>query len=219
MADKPEIKDENEIRTVYIRNLETREKGSQGTKVTGYAAVYDEFTALSDWWGETFFERIDKNALKNTLADGHDIFALKNHNWDDVIGRTGANLNLENHENGLYFELSAPNTTLGRDVLEEVRSGLISGCSIGFKVKDQNWEEKDGDWFRTITDIELHEITLTPIPAYAQTSVEVRSLTIKPDNKSVKIDVNQTNLEQEERNAILAEANEIYKSMKKQGGK
>ncbi|MBN2909149.1 HK97 family phage prohead protease [Polycladomyces sp. WAk] len=210
-------KNQNEIRTLLIQSIETRSVGESGTKITGLAAVYDEFTPLVDWWGDTFYERIQKGAMKDTLADGHDIFALKNHDWSAILGRTGANLTLSDTENGLFFELTPNNSTLGRDILEDVRSGLIRGCSIGFRILDQYWEERDGDWFRTITKLELREITLTPIPAYTSTSAEVRSLTpdtVKKGGEMPEISAS----EQEERQKILLEANRVYEFLKKQGG-
>jgi len=205
---------QNEIRTLPIHGLETREKGEKQVKITGYAVVYDEFTEIRDIWGDVFYERITQDALKRTIEDGHDIFALRNHNWDHVVGRTGQNLTLQSDEKGLYFELIPPNTTLGRDVTEEVRSGLVTQCSIGFRVLNQEWEERDGDWFRTITELELYEITLTPIPAYTSTSAEVRSLTpdmVKKGGRTPEISAS----EQEERQKILAEANRIYQLLEK----
>jgi uncharacterized protein len=208
---------QNEIRTVPIRRLETREKGEKQVKIAGYAAVYDEFTEIRDIWGDVFYERITQDALRRTIEDGHDIFALRNHNWDHVVGRTGQNLTLQSDEKGLYFELIPPNTTLGRDVTEEVRSGLVTQCSIGFRVLNQEWEERDGDWFRTITELELYEITLTPIPAYTSTSAEVRNLIPNMVKKGEKMPEISTS-EQEERQKILAEANRVYEFLKKQGG-
>ncbi len=196
-----------------INQLETRAEGETGTKIVGYAAVYDQFVQLMDWWGETFHERIQKGAIRDSLAAGHDIFALKNHDWNAILGRTGANLTLEDRENGLYFELKPNNSTLGRDILEDVRSGLIKGCSIGFRILDEEWEERDGEWFRTIKKLELREITLTPIPAYVSTSAEVRSLT--PDLAKKPPETAQNDLaEQQERQAILDEAERILSQLK-----
>ncbi|MBN2910778.1 HK97 family phage prohead protease [Polycladomyces sp. WAk] len=208
---------QNEIRTLPIHGLETREQTEKSLKITGYAAVYDEFTEIRDWFGDVFYERIAKDAIKQSLESGRDIFALRNHSWDNVIGRTGQNLTLRSDEKGLFFELTPPNTTLGRDVIEEVRSGLINQCSIGFRIVDQDWEERDGRWFRTINELELYEITLTPIPAYTSTSAEVRSLTpdmVKKGEKTPEISAS----EQEERQKILVEANRVYEFLKKQGG-
>lgn len=217
MGDKKPAKNQNEIRTLPIQNLEARGKNNEGTKITGYAAVYDEFTQIYDFWGDYFYERIAAGAMKRTLEAGHDIFALRNHNWDNVVGRTGQNLTLSSDENGLYFDLTPPNTTLGRDVLEEVRGGLVNQCSIGFRVLESDWEFKGDEVFRTITDLELYEITLTPIPAYTSTSAEVRSLKkgILKGEKQPQINKD----EQEERRQILAEAERIHQVLKNEGGR
>ncbi|AWZ48449.1 HK97 family phage prohead protease [Clostridiaceae bacterium 14S0207] len=199
----------HEVRTVDILNLETRSDESSGNKIVGYAAVYDEFTKLTDRWGDCFQEKISKDAAKGSLEDGHEIFALKNHNWDMVLGRTGANLILKNDEKGIYFELIPNNSTLANDLKEDVRSGIIKQCSIGFKIVDQEWEEKDGEYFRIIKEIELFEITLTPIPAYTSTSAEVRSVGFDND---VNIGTNDLN-EQEERSKLLNEAKKQIKEI------
>jgi uncharacterized protein len=214
MKSKPALildKNQNEIRTLWIQHLETRSQANTDPKITGRAAVYGEFQLLMDMWGDHFYECIQKGALTETLAADHDIFALKNHNWNEILGRTGTNLTLSDQENGLYFELVPNQSTLGKDILEDVRSGLIQGCSIGFRIVDQEWEERKGAWFRTIIELELREITLTPIPAYTSTSAEVRSLT--PDQ--VKVDPTQIDPEQEERSFILAEAERIQRTLQK----
>lgn len=205
---------QNEVRTLSILQIDTRAQGSdKEPEITGRAAVYDAFTPLRDLWGDTFHERIQKGALTKTLNDGHDIFALHNHNWNEVLGRTAANLTLTDGEEGLDFELKPNNTTAGRDALENVRSGLISGCSIGFRIVDQDWEERDGVFFRTINEMELLEITLTPIPAYTATRAEVRSLT-----PNMKTRTQPVSADEEERQAILAGAERIHQLLRSKGG-
>ncbi|APF25357.1 phage prohead protease, HK97 family [Clostridium sporogenes] len=205
----------HEVRTVNILNLETRSEGDSGNKIVGYAAVYDEFTKLTDRWGDSFYEKISRDAAKESLEDGHEVFALKNHNWDMVLGRTDANLILKNDEKGIYFELTPNNSTLANDLKEDVRSGIIKQCSIGFRIVDQEWEEKDGEYFRVIKQIELFEITLTPIPAYTNTTAEVRSLnfTQNQDEKN-KINTRTADLnEKEERSRLLKEARNQIKEI------
>lgn len=209
------LKNTHEVRTVNILNLETRVEGSSGNKIVGYAAVYDEFTQITDRWGDSFYEKVSKDAAKDSLEDGHEIFALKNHNWDMVLGRTGANLILRNDEKGIYFELEPNNSTLANDLKEDVRSGIIKQCSIGFKILDQDWGEKDGAYFRVIKQIELFEITLTPIPAYTSTTAEIRSLNFGQNkNKNPKKPVNFSGIEEkEERNKFLKEAENQIKEI------
>lgn len=174
-----------EKRTV---NLEIRSTNVEERKLEGYAAVFNEnYTLLRDRWGEKFYERVMPGAFKDTIKErADDIFMLINHDWNKVVGRSNSNLTLEEDEKGLRFELTIPNTTDGNDLLENVKNGLIRGCSFGFNIKDEEtrWDEK-WNFYRDITKVELFEITATPIPAYADTEIAARSdlslKDIKPD--------------------------------------
>jgi phage head maturation protease len=49
--------------------------------------------------------------------------------------------------------------------------------SFGFNVLKQEWDETDkNSLVRTLVDVNLHEISPTPFPAYSQTKVKVRSV-------------------------------------------
>lgn len=203
---------QNEVRTLDINQIEIRKDGSSGNQIFGRAAVYNEFVQLKDWWGDIFYERIDSKALDDTLADNHEILALRHHNVDAILGRTGVNLKLDSREDGLHFELQPNNSTAGKDILEDVRSGLIKGCSIGFRIIEQEWEERDGEWFRTIYKLDLIEISLTPIPAYTATSAEVRSLasgSAKPEPGTDTPENLSKDAEKAERQAFLAYADRV----------
>lgn len=177
-----------EKRTV---SLELRSLNEDERKIEGYAAVFsDEYTKLKDRWGDTFYEKISPGAFLKTLADStRDKFMLINHDWNKVVGRTNSNLVLQEDNHGLRFELDVPNTTDGNDLLENVRSGLIKGCSFGFNIIDSKtrWDD-DWNFYRDITEVELFEVTATPIPAYADTEIAARSDISLRDIKPTKED-------------------------------
>ncbi|MCC0724747.1 HK97 family phage prohead protease, partial [Clostridioides sp. ZZV14-6104] len=101
---------------------------------------------LQDRWGDTFYEKISRGAFLKTLADNtRDKFMLINHDWNKVVGRTNSNLVLEEDEHGLRFELNIPATTHGNDLLENVRLGLIKGCSFGFNIVNSK-TRFDDEW-------------------------------------------------------------------------
>ena len=164
-----------EQRTV---NLEIRNSNIEERKIEGYAAVFnEEYTKLKDRWGEVFYEKISPGAFKKTLKDNtRDKFMLINHDWNKVVGRTNSNLILEEDSKGLRFELTVPNTSEGNDLLENVKTGLIQGCSFGFNIVDQitRWDD-NWTFYREITEVDLFEVTATPIPAYADTEIAARS--------------------------------------------
>ena len=164
-----------EKRTVSLQfrstDLETR-------KIEGYAAIFsEEYTKLKDRWGDCFYEKISPGAFLKTLNDKtRDKFMLINHDWNKVVGRTNSNLELEEDNKGLRFSLEVPNTSDGNDLLENVRLGLVKGCSFGFNIVNQKtrWDD-DWNFYRDITEVDLFEITATPIPAYSDTEISCRS--------------------------------------------
>lgn len=160
-----------EQRTV---TMELRDSNLEERKIIGYAAVFgDSYTLLRDRWGEKFYEKVSRGAFLKTLADTtRDKFMLLNHDWNKVLGRTGSNLILTEDEKGLRFELTVPNTTEGNDLLENVRLGLIKGCSFGFNIlkEDTRWDD-EWTFYRDITEVELFEVTATPLPAYENTEI------------------------------------------------
>ena len=87
-------------------------------------------------------------------------------------GKGTLTLNID--EKGLYFEFEALNTTMGNDVLENIKAGNIRGCSFAFTISEQKIEEfEDGSMLRTITKIEkLYDVGPVVNPAYEDTEVE-----------------------------------------------
>ncbi|GAA0865909.1 HK97 family phage prohead protease [Paraclostridium tenue] len=164
-----------EKRTV---NLQFRSTDLETRKIEGYAAIFsDEYTKLKDRWGDCFYEKISPGAFLKTLNDKtRDKFMLINHDWNKVVGRTNSNLELEEDNKGLRFSLEVPNTSDGNDLLENVRLGLVKGCSFGFNIVNQKtrWDD-DWNFYRDITEVDLFEITATPIPAYSDTEISCRS--------------------------------------------
>ncbi len=80
---------------------------------------------------------------------------------------------LSEDDTGLRFELTPPNTQLGNDVLELVERGDISGMSFGFRALKESWDITPTPYIRTVTAAELREITVTSMPAYPESGVEI----------------------------------------------
>ena len=157
--------------------LETRSGSSLQTsngKLVGYAAV---FNAPSHDLGG-FREVVRPGAFKRTLADSAHVVALNNHNADQVLGRVGSGtLRLEEDDTGLRFELDLPDTSYARDLSALVQRGDVAGCSFAFSVRPggELWEDSNGETLRTLTALDLGEITITASPAYPDTSVAKRN--------------------------------------------
>ncbi|RLP21988.1 HK97 family phage prohead protease [Mesorhizobium sp. YM1C-6-2] len=148
---------------------------------SGYAAVFNSWAPIAG----LFEERLAKGAFTRTLREDPDVLALWHHNYDQVLGRTTAGtLRLEEDSRGLHFELDLdPRSPAGALALSTLERGEVRGMSFGFGVRAEEWHDSGtGLPRRTITDVSLWEITVTPIPAYEDTSASLRS-----DNQSAAL--------------------------------
>lgn len=174
-----------DVRTLTT-DLTTRSSDDNGMTVEGYAMLYDQPSVPMP-----FVEYIDRGALDN--VDLSKVLLLYGHDLNSVLARSDAeNLQLRADDKGLWFRATLPDTTLGRDTYTNVTNGNLKGCSVGFKIGDDKWlQGNDGQVIHHIRSFDqLIEISITPIPAYTETSVDVqRSLEafLKGENE-VEID-------------------------------
>ena len=156
------------------RRIAIELRKASGTKLEGYAAVVN--TASEDLGG--FTEVIRPGAFRRTLLENKDILALFDHDTRAVLGRTSAGtVRLNEDAKGLHFEIDMPATTLGRDLMVSVERGDIRGASFSFKAREDRWTQgNDGKMLRELLDVDLFEITVTAVPAYADTEVARRTL-------------------------------------------
>ena len=168
-----------------IRTLDGHIQAVYGSRtVEGYAVVFNRRSKeLWDFGNGTFVEIIERSAITPELIAMSDVKALLYHNRERILGRCkegGGSLTLELDERGLKYRFTAPNTSDGDTALELVRRGDITGSSFAFSVAKGGArleQLEDGTVLRTITQIAgLYDITLTPDPAYSDTSVAVREI-------------------------------------------
>ena len=145
---------------------------TEPAQISGYAIKFNTETKI----GGYFRESIKPEAVADDIQS-QDVRALWNHNSDFPIGRTkNDSLKLEKDALGLRFTITPPDTSWGRDALESVRRGDVSGMSFGFFVKADKWSQQDKPLpLRELLDIELLEVSPVTFPAYPTTSAKVRS--------------------------------------------
>ena len=148
-------------------------KDSEKKVIQGYAVVFDSWTDISSW-GEIWKECIRKGAFTQSLKE-NSILALYNHDFNNVLARKDVNMKLVEDDKGLYFEIELPDTTQGNDLYELIDKGIVNQCSFSGYVRKNLWsEDNGGNVLREILEIDLIEITITPIPAYEVTEAEVK---------------------------------------------
>lgn len=161
-------------RRIIATELRAAVDGSGKRTIAGYAAVFNRLSVVL--WG--FREEIAPGAFAASLQN--DVRALWNHDTGQVLGRTvNGSLRLEEDGTGLVFELSLPDTQMGRDAYTLIERGDVSQMSFGFRMlpDGEQWRIDDaGQYIRRLTAVDLLEVSPVTFPAYTDTSVGVRSL-------------------------------------------
>ena len=131
------------------KSIRFKSEDIEGRVFSGYASTYD-----LDQGGDI----IERGAFTKTLAErGNDIKVLWNH--DAPIGKP---MVMREDEKGLFVEAKISKTTLGDEVLELMRDGVIDQMSIGYSVPQGKSEYKDG--IRYIKELKLYEFSAVTFP-------------------------------------------------------
>jgi uncharacterized protein len=171
------------------RKIELREDGDglpAGVvgRLTGYAAVFNRDSQEFDGWEKPWVERVAPGAFTRTLAEDSDQVALHSHDSARPLAKRGRGLTLAEDDEGLRVEIDLPDTTDGRDLLAQVRAGLIDAMSFGFTVREDVIERGEDRDVRTLKDVRLVEVSAVLWPAYPDTSLAVRSLEAATKNEN-----------------------------------
>lgn len=188
--------------------LELRKLENEAEVIEGYALKFDRWSDTLGWF-YPFREKLEPGCLDE--ADTSNVVALFNHDQSQILGRTGANLDLEIDNIGLKFRIKPTNTTLSNDLLENIRSGVINQCSFAFTIPDEDdaeeWRENEetGVYERFIKKIDrLYDVSVVTTPAYPDTEAVVgargkemvEELRSHPKKQEIRLMLNE--LEKEE---------------------
>lgn len=154
-----------------------------------------------------FIETIKRGAITQETIDNSDIFALFDHNEDEVLARCRygkGSLKLELRDDGLYYEFDAPNTEKGNEVLEHLKRNELEGSSFAFTLPkdgsgDRWYKDDDGNLRRDIYHIEkLYDVSCVYEPAYSLTSCDRRALNMidMAESLTKKLDLMLDEIEQ-----------------------
>lgn len=176
---------EREIRSMpcEFEVRELSEGGEKQTHIQGYAL---KFETLSENLGG-FRETISKGALDN--CDMSDVILDVNHKFDAILARNNkssgpGSLILSIDEIGLFFDAIPTDTSYSRDLLENMKNGIVNKCSFIFSLDwndpdAQKWDWDDGKRgydFRTINKIKsISDVSIVIFPAYEDTETSMYS--------------------------------------------
>ncbi len=170
-------------RCSFVEGVQVREAtDSAPAALIGYAAVFNQEAIINGPNGMRWRERIDPAAFKDAIGRD-DVIAAVNHDSKQVLGRsrTGTLL-LSADDHGLRYEVQLGRTTLAADTLESVRRGDYSGSSFKFLMANDGMRVAEKPTAANplplivVERVQLIDVGPVTFPAYAGTSVSVRSV-------------------------------------------
>ena len=153
-----------------IRIIEREIEGEQRQAIGGLAIPFNKASEDLGYFIEIIPDRVRIDYWQD------DVFSLKNHNWDFVLGRMSAGtMEVDRREDGVHSLTVPPRSS---DILESIDRGDIRSQSFGFLVMDATWDATSEVYIRYIEHMMLAETSAVPLPAYRDTdiSVAMRSL-------------------------------------------
>lgn len=161
-----------------------RDDTSQAKQIQGYAILFNQES--NDLGG--FTEVIEPTALNG--VDLSKVQLIYGHEHNSILARADSgNLTLAVDDSGLFFVATLADTTVANNVYADILAGNLKGMSFGFTIprNGDTWtRDIQGNVLHTVNQIGiLGELTVTPNPAYSETSVEIkRSLDQIKNNES-----------------------------------
>ena len=127
-----------------------------------------------------FTEYVAPSAFKRALRSKADVKCLFNHSANFVLGRTkSGTLTLTDTDAGLAFRCQLDQRSrTHQDIYASVQRGDISECSFAFSVPEGGDTWTSDYKKRTLTDVDLFDVSVVTDPAYGggATSVDARQL-------------------------------------------
>ena len=140
-------------------------------KIGGYAATFgNEATGLN------FREVIAKGAFTRTLKSDNPVFLLINHDTESLplASTQSGTMSLREDDTGLYMEATLdPKNPRAAELASALERGDVDKMSFAFTVAPDGDIRAEG--LRTLTDLDLFEVSVVTWPAYDATSVGMRS--------------------------------------------
>jgi len=147
-------------------------------RIGGYAAKFNVYSRNLGG----FVEQVNPAFFNKSRGDGWpDVVARFNHDDMGLLGTTaGRTLQLSVDNVGLSYDVEPPPSM--RHVVELVERGDVQKSSFAFRTIDDDWTTtEDGGPLRTLLSGVLVDVAPVVTPAYADTSVGLRSLARKFD--------------------------------------
>jgi uncharacterized protein len=134
------------MRELEIKNFDFEVKATGENEFEGYASVFGNTDSHNDV--------VVKGAFSKTLKESKRVKVLWQHDPWQPIGKP---LAMSEDSKGLNVKFNISNTTLGKDVVQLIKDGVIDELSIGFNTIKDEWDKQKGT--RLIKEVKLWEFS------------------------------------------------------------
>jgi uncharacterized protein len=160
---------EREVRGGIPAEIRTE---SDGIKVSGYAAVFNEAADIAGM----FREVIAPGAFRDAIGRD-DVVFLINHDGLPLARTRSGTLTLTEDATGLRIDTTLdPEDPDVKSITGKMKRGDLDKMSFAFRATKQAWDETTNPPTRTIQEAELYDVSIVTSPAYDGTSIALRSL-------------------------------------------
>jgi len=175
-ADLPMIEERKTmIRTAEKITMEAELRAvgqiDENFKIAGYAATFNQEAT-----GLNFREMIAPGAFSRSLSTDNPVFLLVNHDTDQLplASTQSGTLRLSEDDHGLRMEADLDmKNPRAAELASAIERGDVNKMSFAFSVGPDGQTKEDG--LRTLTDLDLYEVSAVTWPAYNSTTLGARS--------------------------------------------
>ena len=151
--------------------IEIRDADDGQITVEGYAAVFNQETVIGGQWRE----QIAPGAFRDAVGRD-DVTFLINHTGLPLARTRSGTLELTEDNHGLHIRAQLdPSDPDVRSIIPKMKRGDLDKMSFAFVPTRQKWSDEEKMPRRTITEAELHDVSIVNVPAYSGTEIGIRS--------------------------------------------
>lgn len=181
------------IAQATLRLREAGEGAEESRTIEGYCMMFGVRSKLLCEWWDPYYEVLEPGCITKETLDKQDIKLTMYHDSHIILARSKngvGTLNYEVDSTGVKFWAEMPKTPDGDTALELVKRGDIDGCSFIYSTDEEDSEncvtyekvKENNDEGETVEVLvrhvkridKIYDFTITPNPAYLETSVSRR---------------------------------------------
>lgn len=179
------FKNEREYRSLRA-NLKTKDlekRFDTDYYVEGYATTFEPYLWYEQPDGKKIYESFTADCFKN--ADMSDVIMQFDHMGRVYARQSNGTLLVEVDNNGLFIAADLSKTEGGRQLYEEIKEGLITKMSWGFRLGEYAFDEKTSTLVHKSVK-KIYDVSAVSIPANQDTSINARCYVDGEIDKALK---------------------------------